>query len=55
MKLKHNIYKCEWCKELIEYKPKKSFAQEKPDGSFGRHTVTSTLKCPYCGNNVSQK
>ena len=56
MKIGHNLFKCPWCLEEIQYKRNSKEAEVNPStNSFGRHTVTATLKCPKCGRNVSQK
>lgn len=56
MKISDNEYVCEWCGENIKYIKKKSTGDINPLTKLpGRHTLTSTLKCPKCNRNVSQK
>ncbi len=56
MKINDNLYICEWCGENIEHTKDKSTGAINPETKLpGKRSITSTLKCPKCNRNVSQK
>ena len=53
MKIAEGHFLCDWCR--LKFKKAVSFYVSPDQASHGKQNVTATVKCPDCGQNVSQK